>query len=53
MKSRSNNSPDMSFDNQKPTYDSLIHKYKIDELEDIKEKNSKIKFHSKFNMKFE
>ena len=40
MKSRSNNSLDMSVDNQKPFYDSLIHKSEIDELENIKENNS-------------
>ena len=36
MKSRSNNSSDMSVDDQKPSYDSLIYKSGINELEEIK-----------------
>ena len=36
MKSRSNNSSDMSVDDQKPSYDSLIYKSEINELEEIK-----------------
>ena len=38
MKSRSNNSSDMSVDDQKPSYDSLIYKSEINELEEIKQK---------------
>ena len=40
MKSRSNNSSDMSVDNQKPSYDSLIYKLEINELEEIKAEDS-------------
>ena len=36
MKSRLNNSLYMSVDDQKPSYDSLIHKSDINELEEIK-----------------
>ena len=40
MKSRSNNSSDMSVDNQMPTCDSLIYKSEINELEEIKAEDS-------------
>ena len=40
MKSRSDNSSDMSEDDQKPTYDSLIYKSEINELEEIKAEDS-------------
>ena len=40
MKSRSNNSSDMSLDYQKPSYDSLIYKSEINELEEIKAEDS-------------
>ena len=40
MKSRSNNSSDMSVDNQKPSYDSLIYKLEIIELEEVKAEDS-------------
>ena len=40
MKSRSNNSSDMSVDDQKPSYDSLIYKSEINELEEIKAEDS-------------
>ena len=40
MKSRSNNSSDMSVDDQKPFYDSLIYKSEINELEEIKAEDS-------------
>ena len=40
MKSRSNNSSDMSVDNQKSSCDSLIHKSEINELEEIKAEDS-------------
>ena len=40
MKSRSNNSSDMSVDDQKPSYDSLIYKLEINELEEIKAEDS-------------
>ena len=33
MKSRSNNSSDKNVDDQKPSYDSLIHKLMINDLE--------------------
>ena len=36
MKSKSNNSSDMSVDDQKPSFDSLIYKSEINELEEIK-----------------
>ena len=40
MKSRSNSSSDMSVDDQKPSYDSLIYKSEINELEEIKAEDS-------------
>ena len=40
MKSRSNNSLVMSIDDQKPSYDSLIHKLEINEFEEIKAEDS-------------
>ena len=40
MKSRSNSSSDMSVDDQKPSYDSLIHKSEINESEEIKAEDS-------------
>ena len=40
MKSRSNNSSDMSVDDQKPSNDSLIYKSEINELEEIKAEDS-------------
>ena len=40
MKSRSNNSSDMSVDDQKPSYDSLIYKSETNELEEIKAEDS-------------
>ena len=40
MKLRSNNSSDMSVDDQKPFYDSLIYKSEINELEEIKAEDS-------------
>ena len=36
MKSKSNNSSKISVDDQKPSYDSLICKSEINELEEIK-----------------
>ena len=40
MKSRSNNSLDMNVDDQKLSYDSLIYKLEINELEEIKAEDS-------------
>ena len=40
MKSRSDNSSDMSVDDQKPSYDSLIYKSETNELEEIKAQDS-------------
>ena len=40
MKSRSNNSSNMSVDDHKPSYDSLIYKSEINELEEIKAEDS-------------
>ena len=40
MKSRSNNSSEMSVNDQKPSYDSLIYKSEINELEEIKAEDS-------------
>ena len=40
MKPRSNNSSDMSFEDQKPSYDSLIHKSEINKLKEIKAEDS-------------
>ena len=40
MKSRSNISSDMSVDDQKSSYDSLIYKSEIVELEEIKTEDS-------------
>ena len=40
MKSRSNSSSDMSVDDQKPSYDSLIYRSEINELEEIKAEDS-------------
>ena len=40
MMSRSNNSSDMSVDDYKPSFDSLIYKSEINELEEIKAEDS-------------
>ena len=40
LKSRSNNSSDMSVDDLKPSNDSLIYKSEINELEEIKAEDS-------------